>query len=773
MANVDIVIDPGHGGAAAVGRSTPFGVRGPRGTLEKDVTLALARRVAHHLGSRAVLTRARDVNATLAERVALARRHGARVFVSLHTNEGRAQQRGSAAFVHPAAGVGSRALARELQRSLARLGAPAGTPAVAELAVLEPSFHAAHTSACLLEVDYLSHPEGEARLRRADEIDRLGGTIAAAIRRHVSPRAYAESDEAAPAEEAAVDPVTVTPAGEPITSANITVGGKHFVDWFNDDFKPTQKGTHPTLTLYKRPASKFPNRIEKDSFNLVFDNCGELWSPTLTQAEFLGFACIIYNETGGTFRPISEGGTEKYMFEKSAAGKASYNSGRNRPAGDLLRDRGVLDASDTAAIAAWNSTTTYPDPKDEALKAAARECDFWKYRGRGLIQITWRPTYLKYVDPLLKANGYAGCDDLSDEELGNVILTDRRIYIPMVKAFFSALVAKVARADDTPPDWQPMGQGVSGNSDYAKLLQWRCETLKAAMDAAGWQADAAVAPSAQSLEEDQDGAPSAYDYTPGTSSGGADAGGAPVASAPDLLAFSATGDTMDTLRGDPAAYRQKVVDVISAFNGFGVGDRPAGRRAAYGDIIAWGEQPAMREALLQKTLTNSSCGLVIRSAYRLLGARSRVLDPPYQLGTGISGPVGFAKDCGAYNPASSVDSVQRGDAIVLYQELPDPKDPTKKLVRQHIFTIVDRDGDTLTSVDGGQSAPPGSGLDDGSCNGVRKRVRTFAADRRSLVGDGRPIVGWIDAEKLKFTAPIILPVRNPSGNADLPEPDAS
>ena len=52
-----IVLDPGHGGAEPAGKSTPFGVRGPGGTLEKDLTLAIARQVATRLGSQAVLTR--------------------------------------------------------------------------------------------------------------------------------------------------------------------------------------------------------------------------------------------------------------------------------------------------------------------------------------------------------------------------------------------------------------------------------------------------------------------------------------------------------------------------------------------------------------------------------------------------------------------------------------------------------------------------------------------------------------------------------------------
>ena len=56
------VIDPGHGGTADAGRSTPYGVHGLNGLLEKHVALALGRRVAERLGKSLCLTRYGDVN---------------------------------------------------------------------------------------------------------------------------------------------------------------------------------------------------------------------------------------------------------------------------------------------------------------------------------------------------------------------------------------------------------------------------------------------------------------------------------------------------------------------------------------------------------------------------------------------------------------------------------------------------------------------------------------------------------------------------------------
>ena len=78
-----IAIDPGHGGDDA-------GTRGPEGSLEKDVTLDIARRLRNliesQLGLRVVLTRTSDTTVPLDERAAIANNNRADLFISLHTN---------------------------------------------------------------------------------------------------------------------------------------------------------------------------------------------------------------------------------------------------------------------------------------------------------------------------------------------------------------------------------------------------------------------------------------------------------------------------------------------------------------------------------------------------------------------------------------------------------------------------------------------------------------------------------------------------------------
>jgi N-acetylmuramoyl-L-alanine amidase len=78
-----VVIDPGHGGEE-------LGAQGAKGTLEKDITLAVARRVRTlietRLGLRVFLTRDDDRTMSLDDRSAYANSQKADVFVSIHGN---------------------------------------------------------------------------------------------------------------------------------------------------------------------------------------------------------------------------------------------------------------------------------------------------------------------------------------------------------------------------------------------------------------------------------------------------------------------------------------------------------------------------------------------------------------------------------------------------------------------------------------------------------------------------------------------------------------
>jgi N-acetylmuramoyl-L-alanine amidase len=96
MANLGaIVLDPGHGGTAKVGGSSPNNAISISGVLEKNLALDFCKILKAELESQAstagdtvdvFLTRTTDVNAGIADRAKLAKTRNAKLFLSLHFN---------------------------------------------------------------------------------------------------------------------------------------------------------------------------------------------------------------------------------------------------------------------------------------------------------------------------------------------------------------------------------------------------------------------------------------------------------------------------------------------------------------------------------------------------------------------------------------------------------------------------------------------------------------------------------------------------------------
>jgi N-acetylmuramoyl-L-alanine amidase len=91
-----IVIDPGHGGL-------DVGAKGKFGSVEKDVDLAISLKLKalleQNLSYRVVLTRDKDVDASLENRAAVANNNDAALFISVHANGSfRKKARGSETF---------------------------------------------------------------------------------------------------------------------------------------------------------------------------------------------------------------------------------------------------------------------------------------------------------------------------------------------------------------------------------------------------------------------------------------------------------------------------------------------------------------------------------------------------------------------------------------------------------------------------------------------------------------------------------------------------
>lgn len=222
---ITIVIDPGHGGEDP-------GAKGRRGTYEKNVTLAIARRLKAAVdaepGMRAMLTRDADFFIPLAGRVEKARRARADLFVSIHADAFiKPHARGSSVFALSERGATSTAARwlakrendadliggvnldvkdRYLAQTLLDLSQTAtiqdsmklGRSVLNELGGIN-SLHKAHVEqagfavlkapdipSILIETAFISNPEEEKRLSDDAYQDRMAQAILKGIKRYFS-----------------------------------------------------------------------------------------------------------------------------------------------------------------------------------------------------------------------------------------------------------------------------------------------------------------------------------------------------------------------------------------------------------------------------------------------------------------------------------------------------------------------------------------------------------------------------------------------------------
>ena len=215
-ARATVVIDPGHGGA-------DLGARGPHGELEKELTLAVAKKLAARLraaGTKVVLTRKSDVFVALPGRTEIANRAHAALFVSIHANSAPEpdvagaetyflsleasddeamrvamtendvfKQAGTADESADVVGAilgdlirtehlrESSALAAAIQRQLARLPGASRGVKQAPFVVLT----GVNMPAALVEIGFITNPAESQRLGQRDRQDAIAKALAAAI----------------------------------------------------------------------------------------------------------------------------------------------------------------------------------------------------------------------------------------------------------------------------------------------------------------------------------------------------------------------------------------------------------------------------------------------------------------------------------------------------------------------------------------------------------------------------------------------------------------
>ena len=232
-----VVIDPGHGGDKKVAGSSSNNAVGPKGTLEKTLTLKFGlkvREVLQDTGLTVLMTRTTDVNLGLASRAAVAKKVKADCFLSIHLNGStKHNAQGTETLVHKNFSKRSADFSLSVQDELLKATGlkdrnksfhPSRIKPQA-LGVLNPSRHFANTAACLVEVSFMDRENEEKRLLTNDYIDAVAQALAKGVADFVgvSVSDDVEFDDAIEAEAIGANTTTEKHLGlKPKTSSSAT-----------------------------------------------------------------------------------------------------------------------------------------------------------------------------------------------------------------------------------------------------------------------------------------------------------------------------------------------------------------------------------------------------------------------------------------------------------------------------------------------------------------------------------------------------------------------
>jgi hypothetical protein len=196
--------------------------------------------------------------------------------------------------------------------------------------------------------------------------------------------------------------------------------GQGFIDWFNLQCANRQNWSRNIL-------GSAPD--VKGRFLSFWSHIPEMFGvPKISLVQFSALMSILVIEVGGDLLPVSEQCGRPgnpglaYAFNTIAGVKRSYNTlPANKLAGDLFfSDQDYWAAHQAKAQATavrqrpnlqavWNAEVypqdVFPADLDPSITGFIQEADFYKFRGRGFVQITGRVNYLRAI---AWVQGYAG-----------------------------------------------------------------------------------------------------------------------------------------------------------------------------------------------------------------------------------------------------------------------------------------------------------------------------------------------------------------------------
>jgi hypothetical protein len=213
---------------------------------------------------------------------------------------------------------------------------------------------------------------------------------------------------------------TLFQSGDEIDRFFTASTGATFIDWFNHHLAGNPNWVNRRLGATPEV---------RDRFIRIWDQIPAIFAThSITLVQFSALQCILTNEVGLNLEPLSEAVGRRgypglaYPFSTIRGVKQTYNSAPlNKLAGDLFfADDGFWEAHHSKPLAAqvrnhpelravWDGTkypvTVFPTGLDPALTGFVQEADFFKFRGRGFVQATWRANYKEIITWVQRYNG--------------------------------------------------------------------------------------------------------------------------------------------------------------------------------------------------------------------------------------------------------------------------------------------------------------------------------------------------------------------------------